>query len=128
MTTDAEVASAIETNNGKLCAALAAGDAAGAAALYAKGARLMAPNMDFIGHSGLAAYWQGALDMGVKDATLKSDTVEVHGDTAIEVGRYTLFGANRAELDHGKYVVVWKNEGGAWKLSVDIFNSSVAAG
>ncbi|MFT4563518.1 MAG: ketosteroid isomerase-like protein, partial [Gammaproteobacteria bacterium] len=117
----------IEQNNKKLCASLAAGNAADVAALYATNARLMAANSETISNDGIAAYWQGAINMGVKDATLIADSVEVHGDTAIEVGKYVMYGENRAALDNGKYVVVWKNEGGDWKLKEDIFNTSGAA-
>jgi ketosteroid isomerase-like protein len=127
MSTNSDVAATITANNKKLCTALAAGNAAGAAACYANNARLMASNNDTIGNDGLATYWQGAIDMGVKDATLISDSVEVHGDTAIEVGKYVLYGADRVALDNGKYLVVWKNEDGDWKLRDDIFNTSVAA-
>ena len=127
MSTNSDVAATIAANNGKLCAALAAGDAAGAAACYAKDARLMSSNIDTITNDGLAAYWQGAIDMGIKEATLISDSVEVHGDTAIEVGKYVMYGADHVALDNGKYLVVWKYEGGDWKLKEDIFNTSVAA-
>lgn len=127
MSTNSDVATIIDTNNKKLCAALANGNAAGVAAMYATGARLIPPNMDFVESADIAGYWQGAIDIGVKDATLTSASVEVHGDTAIEVENYTLLGSDRAEIDNGKYLVVWKNEGGDWKLFLDIFNTSVAA-
>jgi len=53
--------------------------------------------------------------------------VEDHGDTAIEVGKYTLKGEEGQVLDTGKYTVIWKQEEGQWKLHRDIFNSSVPA-
>jgi len=127
MTSNSNVAASITANNKTLCAAIAGGDAAGAAAMYAKGARLMPPNMGILESADLAGYWQGAIDMGITDATLTSDTVEVHGDTAIEVGEYVLFGPDRVEVDNGTYLVVWKNERGTWKLFQDIFNTNVPA-
>ena len=127
MTKTSDVATSITTNNKKLCAALAGGDAAGAAAVYANGGRLMPPNMGIVERADIAGYWQGAIDMGIKDATLTSDTVEIHGDTAIEVGKYVLFGPGRVQVDNGKYLVVWKNEGGTWKIFQDIFNTNVPA-
>jgi ketosteroid isomerase-like protein len=39
---------------------------------------------------------------------------------------WTLKGKDGAELDHGKYVVIWKKEAGGWKLHRDIWNSSQA--
>ena len=126
MSLNSDVASIIDSNNKKLCACVAAGDSAAAAQCYANDARLMASNVDTITNDGLAAFWQGVIDMGVKDATLISDTVEVHGDTVIEVGKYVLYGDDRVALDNGKYLVVWKHEDGDWKLKEDIFNTSVA--
>ena len=43
-----------------------------------------------------------------------------------EVGRYIL-GAGGQTADVGKYIVIWKNDGGTWKLHRDIFNSDQAA-
>jgi ketosteroid isomerase-like protein len=55
--------------------------------------------------------------------TLRLDTAEVEeiGDAACEIGAYTLTAGG--ETDKGKYVVIWKREGGDWKLAVDIWNT-----
>jgi ketosteroid isomerase-like protein len=66
------------------------------------------------------------MDMGIKTATLEIQELEQHGDTVIDVGLYTLKSADDAVLDQGKYIVVWKNEDGNWKIHRDIFNSSLA--
>ena len=50
--------------------------------------------------------------------------VEEHGDTAIEMGRFTLFAEDGSQLDGGKYLVIWKVEDGAVKLHRDIWTSS----
>jgi ketosteroid isomerase-like protein len=47
------------------------------------------------------------------------------GDTAVEVGRYTLSGEGGQVLDTGKYVVIWKKEDDAWRYHRDIWNSSM---
>ena len=124
----ADVAMAIKTNNKDLMADLARGDAAAIGARYAKGAKLMPPNAEFQKGKNIAHFWQGAINMGIKSGALKSQEVEVHGTTAIEVGTYVLRGAGKAPLDTGKYIVVWKKEGRNWKLYRDIFNSSQPAG
>lgn len=64
---------------------------------------------------------------GIKGAKLESVEVESHGDTAIEVGRYTLDNGEGQMIDQGKYIVIWKQENGAWKLYRDIWNSSMPA-
>lgn len=117
----------IKANNKALGAAVAAGDAKAVGRMYTGRARLMPPNADFFkGRKAITAFWQGAIDMGIRGAVLKSVEVEQLGTTAVEVGTYTLSSGEGAVLDKGKYVVVWKKDGGVWKLHHDIFNSSVA--
>ena len=80
------------------------------------------------GHEGIAACWPGAMQMGIKEASLRSVEVDqLNDDTAIEMGNYQLFGNDHQLLDHGKYVVVWKHQGNTWKLHRDIWNSSQGA-
>ena len=69
----------------------------------------------------LAAY-----DAGIKAVSLTTEEAEGHGNTAHEVGKYELRGADGKVLDHGKYVVIWKKEGASWKLHRDIWTTSVA--
>jgi ketosteroid isomerase-like protein len=64
--------------------------------------------------------------MGIKEAGLETVEVEGHGDTAVEVGKFTLKSEGGQVLDQGKYIVIWKQEEGQWKLHRDIFNSSMA--
>ena len=106
-------------------AAFSRGDAAGAAAVYTADAQVLPPNSDVVtGQQAIQAFWQMAMDMGVK--AVKLATVEVAGDgnTAYEVGQFTLQGAEGQVLDAGKYVVIWKYEAGQWMLYRDIWNSS----
>ena len=122
------VADQIKANNKALGAALAAGDAKAIGKMYTSRAKVMPPNADFFkGTKAITAFWQGAFDMGIRGAVLKSVEVEQLGNTAVEIGTYTLSTGDGTVLDKGKYVVVWKKDGGAWKLHHDIFNSSVAA-
>ena len=104
------------------------GDAAAIAALYTSNGILLPTGMNAIeGAAGIQAFWQGAMEMGIKRVKLDSKDVEELADTAIELGNYTLFGANGQQLDQGKYLVVWKEQMGQWKLYQDIWNSSMAA-
>jgi ketosteroid isomerase-like protein len=67
------------------------------------------------------------MDSGIKGATLETVELEGHGDTAIEVGRYTLRGEEGQTLDRGKFIVIWKQVEGEWKLHRDMFSSSMPA-
>jgi uncharacterized protein (TIGR02246 family) len=103
------------------------GDAAGMADLYSANGMLLPTGSDFVkGKQAIEAFWQGAMDMGIKNAKLDIVEVEQHGDTAIDMGQYTLSNADGQVMDTGKYVVIWKHEDGTWKLHRDIWNSSLA--
>lgn len=94
---------------------------------YTSDAQLMPPGSDAIkGSTAIGGYWKGGYDSGVKRAKLETMEAQKSGDQVIEVGRYTLYGANDAQMDAGKYVVIWKQEGGQWKLHRDIWNTNTA--
>jgi ketosteroid isomerase-like protein len=121
------VDSAILAANKVFMQAFASG-AANMGDLYAIDAQLFPPNGAVItGNTAIGPVWKGAFDSGVKKATLETTETETAGDRIIETGRYTLAGADGKALDTGKYMVVWKKEGGTWKLYRDIWNTSMAA-
>jgi uncharacterized protein (TIGR02246 family) len=119
---------AIAVANEEFMAAVKRGDAAGLAALYTENGQVLPPNSDSVaGKGAIQMFWQAVMDMGIKEAELKLVEVEAHGDTAIELSTFTLHGEGGEALDKGKYIVIWKREGGQWKLHRDIFNSSMPA-
>jgi uncharacterized protein (TIGR02246 family) len=100
------------------------GDAAGLAALYTEEGQLLPPNAGFMtGRAAIQAFWQAVMDMGVKKAVINTGEVEKHGSTAIEVSQFKLFGEGDQELDQGKFIVIWKQVDGQWRLHRDIFSS-----
>ena len=121
-----EVIAAIEAANDRFEAAVSRGDGAGIAALYTAHAQLLPAQSDVVsGTQAIGRYWQAVFDSGIKGAELTTLEAEAHGNTADEVGRYELRGADGTLLDHGKYVVIWKKEGTTWKLHRDIWTTSV---
>lgn len=104
------------------------GDAAGIAELYTDNGMLLPTGSKFIqGKVAIRDFWQGAINMGIKEAKLDILEVEFQGDTAFEVGLYQLKGAGGDVMDHGKYIVIWKQEQGRWKLHRDIWNTNQSA-
>ena len=100
-------------------------DAAGMASLYTGNGQLLPANSDVVnGPSGIQAFWQGAFDMGLREAVLETVELEDHGATAVEVGKYTLKADGGSVADQGKYVVIWKHDSGRWKLHRDIWTTS----
>jgi uncharacterized protein (TIGR02246 family) len=104
------------------------GNAAGIAELYTEDGMLLPTGSESIqGKEAIRDFWQGAINMGIKEAKLDILEVELQGDAAIERGLYQLKGTDGAVLDHGKYIVIWKQEQGQWKLHRDIWNTNRTA-
>jgi uncharacterized protein (TIGR02246 family) len=119
---------AIEAANARFSADYAKGDATAVAAHYTAAGQAFPPNGDVArGREAIAKLWKGAMDAGVKGVKLVTVEVEAHGDTAHEIGTYVLVGEGGKTVDNGKYVVIWKRDGGQWKLHRDIWNTSMPA-
>ena len=123
-----EIRNAIATVNQEFLSAFSRGDAAGLVATYTSNGQALPSNSDIIeGRTALQGFWQAVLDIGIKSATLETIELDIQGDAAIEIGKYTLQGEGGQILDAGKYLVVWKQEGDQWKWHRDIWNSSMPA-
>ncbi len=104
----------------------ARGDAADIADWYTDDGMLLPVGSDFVkGKQDIEAFWQEAIDLGIKHIKLDLIEVEQHGDTAIEVSYYTMRSADDQVIDHGKGIVIWKYEDDTWKLHRDIWTSSI---
>jgi uncharacterized protein (TIGR02246 family) len=117
------VRSAIEATNARFVEAANSGDTAGVASLYTEDAVLLAPNAPMMrGRQEVKAFFDGMVaQMGLPKLQLNTKQVEEHGDTAWEVGAYTM--TLQGVSDEGKYIVVWKRQGNDWKLAADIWNT-----
>ena len=125
MTTSSNVHSQIASVNQQFMAAFSRGDAAGIASLYTPDALLLPPNSESIrGLESIRTFWDGILKLGVEGVRLETVELTEHADSAIEVGHATVLAAGGAVADQGKYLVVWRKDGGTWKLHRDIWNSS----
>ena len=125
---EADIRTAIEANNKRWVEALGRGDAAGIAALYTPNAQLLPANGTVVsGQPAIQKYWQGAITSGFKAVTLTTIEAEACGDTAYEVGKYTVPGEGGKVLDAGDYVVIWKRDRDQWKLHRDIWTTNTPA-
>ncbi len=123
-----DVVDAISANNRDFEKAFEALNAEGLAAVYTSNGMLMPPNSPIIeGRANMMAFWQSMIDMGITGVEL--DTVELDkvGDSVNEVGKFKLKTADGSIADNGKFIVVWKQEGGKWLWHHDIFSSDNAA-
>ena len=104
-----------------------AGDAAAVAALYDEEGRLLPPQADPIsGRAKIQEFWQGVMGAGVKGAAFEVLEVHAAGDLATEIGNYVMKNADGQEIEHGKYIVLWKKKKGSWVILRDIWNSSMS--
>jgi ketosteroid isomerase-like protein len=114
-----DVAERIHEANERFMEAIRAADSAAMPSLYTTDAKILPPNGDAVsGADAIAEYWQAFFDLGI--AAAQPETLEV-----IPVGEYSLFGEDQVLADRGKIMVLWKNEGGAWRMHRDTWNSSV---
>ncbi|MES9863313.1 MAG: DUF4440 domain-containing protein [Candidatus Thiodiazotropha sp. LLP2] len=96
------------------------------AGFYSDNAMLLPTGSDLIeGRQAIEAYWQEAIDMGIRRIKIDLMELEQHGYSATEVSRYTMFDAEDAVVDQGKGIMIWKYDGNAWKMHRDIWTSSL---
>ncbi len=105
--------------------AINAGDGAAIANLYNKDAALFPPGAERIdGRSAIQAFWQGAIDSGMKVDDLHVVEVDARSDIAVDVGNFTISvpadsGVTKAA---GKYIVIWKRIDHTWQIYREIWN------
>lgn len=121
-----DVKADIDAANAKFVAAFNKGDAAAIGQLYIENATALPPGAPMAkGRAAIQAFWQGAIQSGLKNAALKALQVDQFGSAAREIGEFSLDAPNaQKQLVHveGKYVVLWRRTGGSWKLDTDIWN------
>ena len=62
--------------------------------------------------------------MGIKNIALTTNELWGSPNGVIETGSYDLQGEGGASWDKGKFIVIWKEENGKWKMHRDIWNSN----
>ena len=94
-------------------------DAAAAAKLYDINASLLPPNEPIVtGRDNIRKYWQGAIDAGIVDASVRTLDAKNDGDLAYEIGTFELkFLSENGDtiVDTGKYTeILERNADGQW--------------
>ena len=116
----------IDAANARFVAAFNKRDAAGIGQLYTEHATALPPGAPMAkGRAAIQAFWQGAIQSGLKNASLKALQVDQFGNAAREIGTFSLDAPDaQKQMVHveGKYVVLWRRERSGWKLDTDIWN------
>jgi len=117
----------VDSINQKFSEQIAAGDSVALASHYWPDAELLLDNSEVVKGMNIVNAWGGAIRMGVKEMTFS--TTDITGSPAyiIETGQYEMKDATKSLLDRGKYVVVWENRNGQWRLYRDIGSTSLQA-
>ena len=106
----------------EFAAAYNAHDVAKVASFYADDAVLMPANEPMIsGRTGIEAYYKEQFARGGVRLRINPLESRVTGDRAFEVVAALVTLGSLS--DAGKYIVIYKRVGRAWKLTYDIFNS-----
>ena len=122
---------AIRKTNERWLALIRDHDAAAVSMLYTSDGAMMAPGAPIAkSQPALEKAWSGLMKTPGFGLTFKADQIVVAsgGDMALDRGTYelSLDGPQGPTKDIGKYVVVWRNIDGQWKVAADIFNSDGA--
>ena len=118
------VKATIDASNKAYGACFATDDSTKFVGFYTADACLNPPNMPrMCGPQNIAAFFNGGYKEGIRN--LKLTVEEVMGGPAVvaEIGKYEVLGDKDASMDKGKYIVVWKMDGGKWKMHRDEWNS-----
>jgi ketosteroid isomerase-like protein len=117
----------IEAANLAITEFVAKGDSVGLASAYTPEGSLMLSNIPSIkGKDKLISFWSSFTQSGAK---ITLTTLEVWGDENFiaEEGLLEIKTKEGAQIDKGKFIVLWKKEGGKWKVHRDMSNSDLPA-
>jgi ketosteroid isomerase-like protein len=117
----------LDSSNQKFSEQFASGDSVAVASNYWPDAQLLLDNSDPVKGNNIVNAWGGAIRMGMKELSISTTDITGSPTFIIETGNYEMKDASKSVLDKGKYVVVWENRNGEWKIYRDIGSTSMPA-
>ncbi|MFI5186646.1 MAG: YybH family protein [Chitinophagales bacterium] len=114
----------IDSINAKWVKQIKNGDSMSLASHYSSDAEMLMDKSEPIKGNGILSAWGDVVRSGLTDWTFTTTDLEGDANFLIETGTYEIKDANKKPADRGKYVVVWKQQNGEWRLYRDIGNSS----
>jgi ketosteroid isomerase-like protein len=115
----------IDSVNAKISEQFSAGDSAALASHYWPDAELLLSNSEAIKGNDILPAWGAMTRMGIKEFTFSTTDIKGDSEFIIETGTYEMKDEKKTIVDKGKYVVVWQQRNGEWKLYRDIGNTSL---
>ena len=101
------------------------GDWDAVAGMYTDDAIAMPPGGEAVEGSEAIAAFMSTRDDGMVLDLMTKEVYSVEG-AALEVGSWTMTGADGSHLDHGNYMVAWSHTDEGWKMARDMWNSNMA--
>jgi ketosteroid isomerase-like protein len=118
------VKAAIAASNAAFSASFPVGDSVAFANCYTTDGCISVTNMPrMCGTQAITSFFNGGYQAGVRGVSLTTEEVMGGKEGVVETGKYEMFMANNVSADKGKYMVLWKEENGKWKMHRDIWNS-----
>jgi len=115
---------AIRTVTSTLETAFNAKDVEKILTLYTENSVFMPPNKPLLrGRPSLKGFYDGLMNGGSRDLKLTPADVVGHGPLAYESGSYSMMNGN--VHDRGKYLFVFRNMNGAWKIEYTSWSSDL---
>ena len=114
----------IEASNKVYGACFASGDSTAFVNCYTSDACIMPTGMPkMCGTQAILGFFNGGRKMGITNIALTTEEVMGGKDAVVETGKYELFVGDKVSAEKGKYIIVWKEDNGKWKMHRDIWNS-----
>jgi ketosteroid isomerase-like protein len=117
---------AIEALHQKFKEASTKADTIAFASLYHSQGTVFPPNFETVSTPGkIVSFLNGFFKAGVTEISLYTSEVWGDPEDVVVSGNYEVKGKDGVTMDKGKYIEIWKQENGEWKLFRDIWNTSM---
>lgn len=101
-------------------------DSVGVANMFTADGKSMEPNAPaFVGRKAIQTHYAMIMNAGANNLGLVTTGLWGDQNMLAEEGEFTFSDKDGKQLDKGKYIVLWKNEDGKWKLFRDCYNSDL---
>jgi uncharacterized protein (TIGR02246 family) len=118
----------IEARNRVFTNAHVIGDSAAMVNIFSADARVLPPNADpVIGRRAIEELTAQYLTFGITE--FREETVAFYGnqDLLVDEGTYVMVYDKGRTTERGKYVNIWRREGGEWRIYSNMWNSNAPA-
>jgi ketosteroid isomerase-like protein len=116
----------IEEAAGELMSRLKNNDSTGFSEVFTSDAKVLPAGASAIeGRDAIRSFFGGFMKAGFNNLSLTTVDVWGNAEFIVEEGRFKAADQAGNEVDHGKFLKLWKLEGGKWKLFRECYNSDI---